>query len=40
MRIIDSVEINYFRSVYQVKLKSVKDYNVFVGSNDSGKVMY
>ncbi|PPJ46566.1 DUF2813 domain-containing protein [Rhizobium sp. KAs_5_22] len=37
MRIIDSVEINYFRSIYQVKLKSVKDYNVLVGSNDSGK---
>lgn len=37
MNIIDSIEINYFRSLYQAKLKSVDKYNVLVGSNDSGK---
>jgi AAA15 family ATPase/GTPase len=37
MKIIDSVEVHYFRSLYQAKLKDVGAYNVIVGSNDSGK---
>lgn len=37
MRIIDRVEINYFRSVYSVSLAKCKDVNVLVGNNDAGK---
>lgn len=37
MRIIDSIEINYFRSIYQSKLKNLDDLNVFIGGNDSVK---
>ena len=37
MRIVDRVEINYFRSVYSVSLTQCRDINVLVGSNDAGK---
>ncbi|MEO0979763.1 MAG: AAA family ATPase [Pseudomonadota bacterium] len=37
MRLIDSIEISYFRSVYSAKLKDVGDLNILVGSNDCGK---
>ena len=37
MRIIDRVEINYFRSVYSANLNKTSDINVFVGTNDAGK---
>ncbi|MCW2412993.1 MULTISPECIES: ATP-dependent nuclease [unclassified Sphingobium] len=37
MRIIDKIEIYYFRSVYSVSLAKCKDVNVLVGSNDAGK---
>lgn len=37
MQIIHSVEINYFRSIYQFRINRLKDLNIFVGGNDSGK---
>ncbi len=37
MQLIRSVEINYFRSIYQLRLSKLKDLNIFVGGNDSGK---
>ncbi len=37
MRLIDRVEINYFRSIYSVNLRSLEDLNVVIGGNDSGK---
>lgn len=37
MRIIDKVEIAYFRSVYSLSLTDNRDVNVFVGGNDAGK---
>ena len=37
MRIIRSVEIKYFRSIYTAKLKSCEDMNVISGRNDVGK---
>jgi hypothetical protein len=37
MRIIDRVEINYFRSLYTLSISPANDINVFVGGNDVGK---
>lgn len=37
MHLIDRIEINYFRSVYSVSIKDLKDLNVFLGPNDAGK---
>lgn len=37
MHLIDRVEINYFRSVYTISVKKLKDLNVFIGPNDAGK---
>jgi len=37
MRIIDKVEINYFRSIYSGSMNQLKDMNVLVGGNDQGK---
>lgn len=37
MRLIDSIEINYFRSAYDVKLKNTSDLNIITGGNDAGK---
>ena len=37
MRIIDRIDINYFRSVYSISLNNCRDVNVITGSNDSGK---
>lgn len=37
MKIIDRVEINYFRSIYSANLNETSDINVFVGTNDAGK---
>lgn len=37
MRIIDRVDINYFRSVYSASLTRCGDINVLTGANDSGK---
>lgn len=37
MRIIRTVEIKYFRSIYSTKLKSCEDMNVISGRNDVGK---
>jgi AAA15 family ATPase/GTPase len=37
MRIIDRIEVNYFRSVYSVSLTKCKDINILVGANDAGK---
>ena len=37
MRIIDRIDINYFRSVYSISLTNCKHVNVITGANDSGK---
>jgi len=37
MRIIDKIEIHYFRSIYHLTLSNNNDINVFVGINDVGK---
>lgn len=37
MQLIDSIEINYFRSAYDVKLKQTRDLNIITGGNDAGK---
>lgn len=37
MRLIDRIEINYFRSVYSINVKDLRDINVYIGSNDVGK---
>jgi len=37
MQLIRSIEINYFRSIYQLRINRLKDLNVFVGGNDSRK---
>jgi len=34
---IDSIEIWYFRSIFNLKLRSLKDLSVFSGRNDCGK---
>lgn len=37
MRIIDRIDVNYFRSVYSVSLTNCKHVNIITGANDSGK---
>lgn len=37
MKLIDSIEINYFRSAYDVKMKPTRDLNIIAGGNDVGK---
>lgn len=37
MKIIKSIEIRYFRSIYHLKINNVEDCIVFSGKNDSGK---
>ncbi len=37
MDLIERIEINYFRSVYSVSIKKLRDLNVFIGANDAGK---
>lgn len=37
MKLIDEIEISYFRSFYKFKLRNLKDLNVIFGKNDSGK---
>ena len=37
MRLIEKVEINYFRSLYAAEIGRVGDLNVLFGRNDSGK---
>ena len=37
MQLIDRIEVNYFRSVYSVSVKKLRDLNVFLGPNDAGK---
>ena len=37
MRIIEGIQIRYFRSVYNVVLSDCKDINIITGKNDVGK---
>ena len=37
MILIDSIEIKYFRSIYQMKINNIKDVFVLSGKNDAGK---
>lgn len=37
MRLIDSVEVNYFRSLYKANFDKAGDLNLLFGRNDSGK---
>ena len=37
MQLIDRIEVNYFRSVYSISVKKLRDLNVFIGPNDAGK---
>jgi hypothetical protein len=37
MKIIGKIQIKHFRSIYECDLNSIGDFNVFAGSNDSGK---
>lgn len=37
MRIIDRIDINYFRSIYSMSITNCQHLNVITGSNDSGK---
>ena len=37
MRVIEGIQIRYFRSVYNVILSNCKDINVITGKNDVGK---
>jgi len=37
MRLIDEIEVSYFRSFYKVKINQINDLNVIFGQNDSGK---
>ena len=37
MKILDRIEINYFRSIYRETLSSTNDINVLIGGNDAGK---
>ncbi len=34
---IEKIEVKYFRSVYSIKLKNIKDVTVLSGKNDCGK---
>jgi AAA15 family ATPase/GTPase len=37
MKLIEKVEINYFRSLYSAEIDNIGDLNVIFGRNDSGK---
>ena len=37
MKIINKIEINYFRSAYSIHFQQIEDFNILVGNNDSGK---
>lgn len=37
MKIIEKVEISYFRSIYSLALSKCKDVNILIGQNDAGK---
>ncbi|PKO37253.1 MAG: ATPase [Betaproteobacteria bacterium HGW-Betaproteobacteria-6] len=37
MKIIEKVEVSYFRSVYSLSLAKCQDVNVLIGQNDAGK---
>lgn len=37
MKIIEKIDINYFRSIYSIAMPGVNDVNIFYGPNDSGK---
>ncbi len=37
MRLIDSIEIKFFRSIYHIRLKSMEDVTILSGRNDVGK---
>lgn len=37
MKLIDKIEINYFRSLYSAEMTNIGDLNVLFGRNDSGK---
>ncbi|PTV96100.1 AAA15 family ATPase/GTPase [Rhodobacter aestuarii] len=37
MRIIDKIEVHYFRSLFSAQLDQTKDLNIIFGRNDSGK---
>jgi AAA15 family ATPase/GTPase len=37
MKLIKSMEIGYFRSIYKQKLDKLTDLTIFFGRNDSGK---
>ena len=37
MRVINEIEIKYFRSVYHSKIKDIKSLSIFSGKNDAGK---
>jgi len=34
---IDKIEIQYFRSIYKIKIKDLQDIIIFSGKNDCGK---
>lgn len=37
MKIINRIEINYFRSTYNITINRTEDLNILIGNNDSGK---
>lgn len=37
MKIIERVEVSYFRSVYSLSLAKCEDVNILIGQNDAGK---
>lgn len=37
MKIIEKIEINYFRSIYSQTIHDIEHLNIFTGKNDSGK---
>ena len=37
MKIIEKVEVSYFRSVYSLSLTKCEDVNILIGQNDAGK---
>lgn len=37
MKIIEKIEINYFRSIYSGTMSALRDLNILVGGNDQGK---
>jgi predicted ATPase len=37
LKLIDEIEISYFRSFYKFKIRNLRDLNIIFGKNDSGK---